>query len=255
MVYKKKWSIFFLIITGAGFLQSMKGDQYKIGLCIMATGKYTQFVKPLVDSAEKYFCKNHSITYFVFTDGRLEESNANIIKIYQQRLGWPHDTLKRFEVYHKNREQLLQMDYIFATDADMLFVDNFGNEILKERVATQHPGFIGKRGTYETNPLSTACVSSDEGEYYFAGGFYGGSAQEFLKMAYKVSENIKIDLAKNYIAVWHDESHLNRYFIDNKPTIALDCSYCYPQEGESGGYLPVKPKLIALLKDHDEMRE
>jgi len=255
MVYKKKLFFLSLVISVFSFSQSTESNYYKVGLCIMATGKYTQFVKPLIDSAEKYFCKNHSITYFVFTDGCLKESDATVVRIYQQRLGWPHDTLKRFEVYSKNHEQLAQMDYLFAIDADMLFVDNFGDEILKERVATQHPGFVGKRGSYDTNPLSTACVGSNEGEYYFAGGFYGGSAQEFLKMAYKISENIKTDLAKNYIAVWHDESHLNRYFIDNKPIIALDCSYCYPEEGESCGYLSVKPKLIALLKDHNEMRE
>ncbi len=248
----KKLFIFFLI-TIANCLQSEKNQHYKVGLCIMATGKYTQFIKPLVESAEEYFCKNHVVTYFVFTDGQLEESNGHVVKIYQERLGWPHDTLKRFEVYHKNQGQLAQMDYLFAIDADMLFVDNFGDEILKERVATQHPGFVGKRGTYETNPFSIACVGSDEGEYYFAGGFYGGSVKEFLRMAAKVSANINADLINNFIAVWHDESHLNRYFIDNKPTIVLDCSYCYPQEGESGGYLPVKPKLIALLKDHDEM--
>jgi len=255
MLCKKVSFFLFLVIVFSGFFQSVESNCYKVGLCIMATGKYTKFVKPLIDSAEKYFCKNHFITYFVFTDGCLEKSDSTIVKIYQQRLGWPHDTLKRFEVYSKHREQLAQMDYLFAIDADMLFVDNFGDEILKKRVATQHPGFVGKRGSYEGNSLSTACVNFDEGEYYFAGGFYGGSAQEFLKMAYTVSENIKTDLAKNYIAVWHDESHLNRYFIDNKPIIALDCSYCYPEEGESCGYLSVKPKLIALLKDHDEMRE
>jgi len=218
MIYKKKLFFSFLVSIFFGFLQSVENNYYKVGLCIMATGKYTKFVKPLIDSAEKYFCKNHSITYFIFTDGRLEEFDATVVKIYQQRLGWPHDTLKRFEVYSKNYEQLAQMDYLFAIDADMLFVDNFGDEILKERVATQHPGFVGRRGTYETKPLSTACVGSNEGKYYFAGGFYGGSTQEFLKMAYKISENIKTDLAKNYIAIWHDESHLNRYFIDNKPT-------------------------------------
>ncbi len=38
------------------------------------------------------------------------------------------------------------MDYLFATDADMRFVGPVGDEILAKLVATQHPGFVGKRG-------------------------------------------------------------------------------------------------------------
>ncbi len=88
MIYKKELFFSFLAIVFSSFLQSAENSYYRVGLCIMATGKYTQFVKPLVDSAEKYFCKNNSITYFVFTDGCLEESDATVVKIYQKRLGW-----------------------------------------------------------------------------------------------------------------------------------------------------------------------
>lgn len=233
---------------------------YKIGLLIMATGKYIQFVPPLIKSAKQYFCTNHHVTFFVFTDGDMQEMD-NVIKIYQERLGWPHDTMMRFSVYDKHRELLSSMDYLFACDADMLFVDTVGDEILGAIVATLHPGFFGKEsicfdsgGGYETNPISTACVAAHEGQCYFAGGFYGGSVQEFLPMARINTHNIEIDLRKEYIAKWHDESHLNRYFIDNKPTKILSSSYCYPECGEKIGY-PIYPKkLIALDKNHSEIR-
>jgi histo-blood group ABO system transferase len=65
-----------------------------------------------------------------------------------------------------------------------------------------------------------------------------------------ISKNIKIDFEKNFIAVWHDESHLNRYMIDNTPTKILTPSYCYPENM----YLPYHKKLLALDKNHKELR-
>ena len=253
--------------------------RYKIGLVIMATGKYIDFVKPLINSAEKYFCPQHEVTYFVFTDTTMPRSNRNniiyintnntthkspnIFTIYQKKLGWPRDTLMRFAIYYANSAILSHMDYLFACDADMLFVDYEGDEILGKQVGTLHPGHEDKYAlfssqkitSYEKDPKSTAYIGPDEGKYYFAGGFYGGSTKEFLEMAKTITENIKIDLQKNYIAIWHDESHLNRYFVDHPPTTILDRSYCYPENGEKIGYPTCTPKLLALDKDHDEIRE
>lgn len=218
-----------------------------IGLLIMATGKYVNFVPPLVKSSEKYFCRNHNVTYFVFTDGELPAAD-NIVRIHQSRLGWPYDTMMRYHTYAAQEELLSSQDYLFACDADMLFVDEVGDEILGERVATQHPGFVGKRGSYETNPLSTAYVSSQEGTYYFAGGFYGGTAKEVMRIAKTNAANIDKDLESGLIAVWHDESHWNRYCIDNKPTLILTPSYCYPESWN----LTYTKRLLALDKNHAE---
>jgi hypothetical protein len=41
-------------------------------------------------------------------------------------------------------------------------------------------------------------------------------------MSESILENIQDDLARGVIAVWHDESHLNRYFYDNPPALVLD---------------------------------
>jgi len=48
-----------------------------------------------------------------------------------------------------------------------------------------------------------------------------------------------------------DESHMNRYFIDTPPTKILDPSYCHI-EGTKSNYTP---KLVALNKNHREIRE
>ncbi len=249
--------IFFWISTSFG------KATYDIGLCIMATGKYIQFVEPLIESARKYFVLNHTITFFVFTDGDFKESK-NVMRMEQKKLGWPYDTMMRFAVYFKHHKLLSKMDYLFSCDADMLFVDYEGNEILGRRVATQHPGHNGKYAifagpktlSYDNNPISTAYIAPHEGTHYFAGGFYGGTVKEFFRMAKKIIKNIEKDLANNnYIARHHDESHLNRYFIDHPPLIILDRSSCYPEHGFEIGYPPCKPKLLALDKNHDEIRE
>ncbi len=221
-----------------------------VGILVVATGKYIQFITPLIESANRYLLPDHQKTYFVFTDGQAPQ-DANIVSVYQQRLGWPYDTLMRCAVYVSHADLYANVDYLFAIDADMLFVDTVGDEILGARVATQHPGFIGQRGTYETNQISTACVPSGQGSYYFAGGFHGGSRDEFLRLATTMYENIMIDLEKKYIAVWHDESHLNRYFIDNPPTVILNSSYCYPGNKRTG----YPKKLVALDKNHAEFRK
>jgi histo-blood group ABO system transferase len=245
----------------------VREDHLHIGLCIMATGRYIAFVKPLLDSAEKYFCPQHKKSYFIFTDGACDELLSSsykdkIVIIPQKRLGWPYDTLMRFSVYNQHKNLFVQTDYMFATDADMLFVDVEGNEILHDRVATQHPGFEknkplwGSEPPYDRNSTSTAYIPYNKGTHYFAGGFYGGTTKEFMKMAETITNNIITDLEKyNYVALWHDESHLNRYFIDNTPSIILDRSYCYPENGMDKGYPECCPKLLALDKKHNEMRE
>jgi histo-blood group ABO system transferase len=240
--------LFFLIL-----LSPLITKTETVGLCIVATGKYRAYAERLVVSAEKYFCKNQKTRYFIFTDAVLENTE-NTIYLFHPRLGWPFDTLKRVYAYNTYKKELKSCDYLFACDADMLFVAPVGDEILDHRVATEHPCYIhNRRGTYDQNNESTAYVSPNEGVTYFAGGFYGGSRHEFFKINSTLIEQIEKDFTKNYIALWHDESHLNRYFIDNKPTTILPLNYCFPEHFSYPKNF--QPKLLALDKNHAAMRQ
>ncbi len=230
-----------LNVPGEGKAAENSHNQYTIGLLVMATGPYSRLVEPLLASARKYFCTNHKVTYFVFTNGDIPQAD-DVIKINQEQMGWPYDTMMRFHTYHKHRDKLAKMDYLFACDADMRFVGEIGNEILGDRVATQHSQLLFKRGCYETNPFSTACVNRHEGTRYFAGAFYGGTRGEFLKLVKTAMDNVNIDLARGVIAKINDESHLNRYFIDHPPTVVLSPSYCHFENWRS----PYPKKLIAF---------
>lgn len=223
-----------------------------IGLLIIATNKYVDFLDPLLKSADEYFLKTHNVTYFIFTNKDISQlqSSRKIVKIETQHKQWPWMTLGRYKIFHENKQELPQMNYLYYCDVDMRFVDDIGEEILSDRVATQHPYQGGKRGTPETNPNSLACVHPHENMEYFAGGFNGGTSEEYLKMAQVISKNIEIDHNNGIIAIWHDESHMNRYFIDNPPTKILNPSYCYAEELN----IPYPKKLLALQKNHNQIR-
>lgn len=217
----------------------------QIGLLIIATEKYSTYVEPLLNSADKYFLEGHSVTYFIFTNKKIElTTDRNVVFIDVEHRDWPWMTLGRYEIFDSNSESFSDMDYLFYCDVDMRFESHVGTEIISDRVATQHPGYWSTRGVPETRPESTAYVSEEEEMEYFAGGFNGGSREEFIKMSKIISKNILDDLSKGIIAIWHDESHLNRYFIDNKPTLILNNSYCCDEYGNS----PFGRKLVCLYK-------
>lgn len=226
----------------------------KIGLLTLATNKYTNFVNRLYASADKHFCCEQEVTYFLFTNKTdfVPETKRNCKVLHIEHEPWPMITLKRYHSFCRYEQELLQMDYVYYCDADMLFVNTVGNEILSDKVVTTHPGFYNKPRklfTYDNNPKCKAYIPPNAGKKYYAGGFNGGKTQQFMKMSRHIMNNINDDLSKGIIAKWHDESHLNHYFnIIERPSLELNPSYCYPESWN----IPFEKKLLALDKNHKE---
>jgi histo-blood group ABO system transferase len=232
----------------------------KICILNIATNKYIQFVEQLLESVEENFLNGHDISALVFTNHEMEETSDNV-KISQiEHEPWPIPTLKRYHYFVKEKEYLSQFDYIYYMDVDMRIEGKVGDEIFGDLVATQHPGFWWKdkdQFSYERRPQSTAYVPEGEGKMYYAGGFNGGKPEQFLKMSQAIVDNVEKDWEKGLIAVWHDESHMNRYLIDNPPTVELNPSYCYPEAARinPGGWnVPFDAKIVALEKNHAAVR-
>jgi histo-blood group ABO system transferase len=159
----------------------------------------------------------------------------------------------------KEKDFILEHDYCFYLDADMR-IDGVvaAEEVCGDLVATRH-GYQSMapdwQQSFDRNPKSLACVPADEKTVtYYAGGFNGGKTEVFMKMAETIAENVNKDLKNDVVALWHDESHMNRYLIQNPPTLDLDPTYCYAEEFIGTNY-PFSPgKIIALKKNHAALR-
>ena len=229
----------------------------KILILTIATNKYIQFVERLYDNIEEKFLNGHEIQGLLFTEHEVETSDN--IKVSQiDHEPWPMPTLKRYNYFVKEKDYISQFDYCYYFDVDMGIVSEVGDEVLDDLVATMHPyqSFYPKdQRSYDRNPQSLAYVPvGEEGENYYAGGFNGGSTKRFLEMAEVLADRVTKDLENGVIALWHDESQMNRYLIDNPPTKSLTPSYVFPEEQMYNSEYPYDAKIIALKKDHNELR-
>jgi len=231
-----------------------------IDLLIIATNNYTHFLPALIASVDKHFYK--IVTIHIFTDkvGEVVDMfvNKGNIRVHEvEHREWPYTTLYRFHFFQRYLSQL-KGEYVFYVDADTKFIANVG-DITSSRVAVQHCGYVGERGTYEDRPQSHAFVKQSEGTMYYGGGFWGFKFAEFTKFVNKAVWMVQEDRRNGITPVWHDESILNRYLIDNPPTLVLSPSYHYPENNEHiygkwGGKDKYECILLLLDKKHEEIR-
>jgi len=208
----------------------------KIAILYICTGKYTVFWEEFYRSCEQYFLKNTEKHYFVFTDGQIDIDSDRIHRIEQENLGWPGNTLYRFRMFWSINKQIADFDYIFFFNANCKFLAPIGNEFLpsekEEIVVVQHPAYFEKpqmKFTYDRNPQSLACIPFGLGSYYICGGINGGRSKPYLELINTLRKNIGEDDANGVIALWHDESHINKYILDH-PYKLQSPSYCYPED-------------------------
>lgn len=206
--------------------------QDTIAILYICTGEYTMFWKDFFTSCEKYFIPEMRKEYFVFTDAKkieYEKENSNIHKIFQKNLGWPGNTLYRYDMFLKIQETLRDYEYIFFFNANVLFLSKItGHEFLPNGseylITTLHPRYRNGKNTdftYERNPLSKACIQYWEGNYYAQWGINGWISKYFLDAMSVMRNNIDTDTKKNIIALWHDESHWNRYLFDHPDDVKI----------------------------------
>lgn len=213
----------------------------KIAILYICTGKYNILWREFYESFEKFFLTDCLKTYYVFTDAdhiEYENESDNIVRIYQKPLEWPYSTLMRFHMFNNINVDLMRYDYIFFVNANGKALINITPEMIlpnknskEDLVVVKHPAYRNSKRyqyPYDRNFRCKACIPYGVGKIYVQGCLIGGTATAFMKMSKKIAKWIDIDLKKNIIALWHDESYLNKYILMYKRYRLLDSAYVSP---------------------------
>ncbi len=214
----------------------------KIGLFIICTNQYHQFLPRLIESADKYFFPEHEVVYLISSDN-VEKIKAiagktkrGIIHKAIAHEPWPMPTLKRFEYFDK---LLCSTDWaeftnFFYIDVDAWFAAPVEKNILENNlIGVQHCGYVFNPGSFENRKEHIFYVdNSNHNKLYFGGGFFGGKAEAFKVMIEVLRPMIAQCINENKIPVWNDESALNWYFHNLPKYIAVRSllpAYHYPE--------------------------
>ena len=231
----------------------------------VATNKYRDYWKGMIESAERVLNRETNITFHVFTDNFEElklfartHSNFKIVIHKIEPLTWPEATLLRYELIDSFSQEYTA-EVLIHLDADMLFIADFTKYIdcqtWKNQIAlVAHPGYwreegtnmiisqwrnplklikdfrlilkVGALGAWDNNPVSSAYVPREKRVSYVCGGVWMGKKESFLSMVRELKFETNQNRDKAVIAKWHDESHLNRWSAFNKHT-TLTPSFCF----------------------------
>lgn len=212
----------------------------KFAIVIISTNKYKKFLKPLIDSLDKYFNPSGGKKYFLFTDEKLDwfdnhslidwtgiEDNTNKYLII----------VKKFHYINEYFNKLKQYDYILYIDSDMELVNTITEDMFdlkdKKYFSVNHSSNLVNPNfwTVEKNPLSTAYLGERNDSIYIHACVFGAKSSHMEYMANTIKNNVNTDLKNGIIAIWTDESHLNRFFVDHKNDVMiLDSGFACPEE-------------------------
>jgi len=255
-----------------------------IGVMSVATNQYLNYWKSMVKSAEAVTSAEDRVTFFVFTDDPAEANafatevkNVKIRVFGIESFGWPEATLLRYKIFQSCIKQL-DTEILVHLDADMYIVSNpwqrIRNNLENNSVClVKHPGFwrpggisriflyvlnplmfyrdsrlaikVGGLGSWETETKSRAFVTRSLRFQYYCGGTWFGKKESISKLLETLSNRVALDLHENIIARWHDESHINKWAIENShgtenPELCFDGTY--PQ------LKSLKPVIVAVRK-------
>ena len=198
----------------------------KVAITFIGTNRYLDYLPKYYENIEKYFLPNTEKTILAFTDGELNDTPDNLKVYHQEHLEWPYITLKRFEIINKARAVIDNMDWLVFLDADAIPVTTITEEeFLKDKplFGVHHPcHYLGMDphtkapGAYEQNPKCEAYVDVSKSlpPVYWQGCLWGGKVPHVCAMIDELEARVNRDLENDIVAVWHDESQLNRYFLE-----------------------------------------
>lgn len=238
-------------------------SQSSVALTVFAVGKYLDaYLKTFLVSAEKYFMIGLPVTYYVFTDlpdevPKIELGPHRHIRIMKvdRHSRWQDISMMRMKTISDLiiSEIQFMFPYVFCFDVDQEFMGRFGSEALGESVALLHAHYYKlpkDRFTYDRNPKSKAYM--EMGDFYYHAAIFGGTWKNVKALADGCLAGILEDKQNEVEALWHDESHLNKYFWVNKPTKLLSPEYCWDRSLWKNDIIVMR--LVWAPKDYNKLR-
>jgi hypothetical protein len=205
----------------------------------IATNNYHEFEESFCKSFENNFLPSYKKEFIIFTDNLdldIYKKIKNITPIYMEHRPWPYITLSRYQKITENFDIINERDLCIFADIDLEVANKIENIECKKYFGVNHPGNYNTNLNMclERNFSSEAYVdieSLPKTYKYIQGCFWGGIGSYFKEMVLKLQSSVKKDLDNNIVARWHDESHLNKFCIENiKDFNILDSSYAYPEK-------------------------
>ena len=207
-------------------------------IVFIGTGKYVSFFPNYYHAMKTHFLTETDLSFHIFTDQTQYANWPDDCSIHQiEHKKWPFITLLRFKFMNQFMDEIAKSENCVFADADLLWLSKTTEQELfegKKYFGVHHPGFYFEphTATFEKNPASLAHVTTkDDLTTYWQGCLWGAKSEEFSKMVSIMERNVDRDLENNVVAIWHDESHLNRYLIDVKYDVnTLHPGYATPEK-------------------------
>ncbi|XP_034019702.1 N-acetyllactosaminide alpha-1,3-galactosyltransferase-like [Thalassophryne amazonica] len=246
------------------FDRQHQSQQSSVALTVFAVGRYLDtYLETFLASAEQHFMVALPVTYYVFTDTPEKvtelklgpQRHMKIIKV-EKHSRWQDISMMRMKTISDFIDSDIQHNstYVFCFDVDQEFKGRFGSEALGESVALLHAYYYKlpkDRFTYDRNPKSKAFMET--GDFYYHAAVFGGTWKSVKDLVDTCYLNIMEDKINNVEALWHDESHLNKYFWLHKPSRVLSPEYCWDQAIQEAEDIRVT-RLIWAPKNYDKLR-
>jgi hypothetical protein len=242
-----------------------------LGVLSVATNKYIDYWEELATSLDTC-CPSEGIKVkmYVFTD-QVERANLHaetlrnvtVEAIEIESYKWPEATLYRYRIFEKQLP-LIHEELLMHLDADMK-VEKWFTQYIPDNLTigvglVSHPGYYrpkswskvlfywknpwkfwadtrmrfieGGIGSWDRNSDSLAFVPRHTRTNYVCGGTWIGLRGPFVAMVNQLSQMEQASTNKGIMPRWHDESILNKWFADNRPSL-LSPAFCfdptYPQ--------------------------
>ncbi|KAK2861955.1 hypothetical protein Q5P01_001488 [Channa striata] len=211
-----------------------------VALTVFAVGRYLDaYLMTFLNSSEHHFMLGLPVTYYVFTDlpekvpkiKLAPDRNLKVIKV-ERHFRWQDISMMRMKTVSDFIESDIRhhCTHVFCFDVDQVFTGRFGPEALGNLVALLHAHYYHlpkKLFTYDHNPKSKAYMDAGEGDFYYHAAVFGGSCESVKALTDACYQSIMEDKQNNVEALWHDESHLNKYLWLHKPSRVLSPEYCW----------------------------